>query len=123
VLPNGNRPRVARHEEPHIALLGVIAGSSTGTNYSEVVLVITAVAIDRHPPRRLRGTWSCFELLDPASTARGLVTGTVDGVTPLGTARDGLRPPEATADNATSRSSLWSGTSRIQIETHHRMGR
>src|SRR6266850_1158843 len=32
-------------------------------------------------------------------------------------ARDGLRLLEATAHNATSRSSLWSGTSRIQIET------
>jgi hypothetical protein len=27
VLPNGNCPRVARREEPHVALLGVIAGS------------------------------------------------------------------------------------------------
>jgi len=38
-------------------------------------------------------------------------------------ARDGLRPLEATARNATSRSTLWSGTTRTQIEMHHRMGR
>jgi hypothetical protein len=62
--------------------------------------------------------WSVFEPIAEGDGAEH-PTGTVDfeGRSRHENARDGLRLLEATAHNATSRSSLWSGTSRIQIET------
>jgi hypothetical protein len=99
VLPNGNCPRVARREEPHVALLGVIAGS---IDRSEIALtfvlaLISLVAIVRHPSTSPQEHVELLQAARPRATARSLATGTVDGVNPLGTARDGLRPLEGSA--------------------------
>jgi hypothetical protein len=104
VLPIGNCPRVARREEPHVALLGVIAGS---IDSSEIALRLCSRSLIQW---RLfatlhvgfRAAWSCFALLAPGQQREAWSsTGTVDGgYTPLETARDGLRPLEAASPAA-----------------------
>ena len=117
VLPNGNCPRVARREEPHVALSGVIAGSiDSGEIALRLCCAHGLVAIVRHPSTSPQEHVELLQAARPRATARSLATGTVDGVNPLGSARDGLRPLEATPPSRFH----WVAQKRRQDEARHR---
>src|SRR5712692_8390374 len=104
VLPNGNCPRVARREEPHVALSGVIAGSIDSI---EIALRSCSRSLVQWrlfatPPRRLQGRVELLHAARPRATARSLVIhrpGRLIGLQPIG---DCPRRHEATRGNATS---------------------
>ena len=97
VLPNGNCLRVARREEPHVALLGVIAGSIDG---SEIALWGCARARwfsgdVRHASTSASGPRGAASRCSPQGNSEkpGHPPGRLMGLHPIG---DCPRRPEAT---------------------------
>jgi hypothetical protein len=84
VLLNGNCPRVARREEPHVALLGVIAGSFDG---SEIVFtLIGSMAIVRYPFTSASGPRGAASRCSPQGNSEkpGHPPGRLMGLQPVG---------------------------------------